>query len=56
MDLIQKNYISDLKEHFKDYDKEDLDIIIKKKIEEKTSKINLKYFSKEIIIEMITEI
>lgn len=42
MDLIQKKLYSDLKEHFKDYDKEDLDLIIKKKIEEKASKISLK--------------
>ena len=42
MDLIQKKLFSDLKEHFKDYDKEDLDTIIKKKIDNKLPHINLK--------------
>tara|TARA_B100000900_G_C20596116_1_gene723488 strand:+ start:3410 stop:3877 length:468 start_codon:yes stop_codon:yes gene_type:complete len=45
MDLIQKKLYSDLKEHFKDYDKEDIDTIIKNKIDEKKSYINLKISS-----------
>lgn len=46
MDLIQKKLITDLKDIFKDYDKEDLDNIIKKKVQEKLSYINLNITSK----------
>ena len=42
MDLIQKKLYSDLKDHFKDCDNKELDVIIQKKIKEKLSKINLK--------------
>ena len=42
MDLIQKILYSDLKEHFKDYDNKELDVIIQNKIKEKLSEINLK--------------